>query len=76
MPKRVVYRFSANPQNDQVKLDMDDEVREPSRGDVLEIDGKRWKVNAVITERSLRAKGPIPVMTSLFNYNNSGPGVN
>jgi len=63
MPKQLVYRFSAKPENDQVKLDMDDEIKEPSSGDMLDIDGKRWTVNAVMTERSLSAKGPIPVMT-------------
>ena len=63
MPKQVVYQFNAKPENDQVKLDMDDEIKEPSRGDVLEIDGKQWTVNAVLTKQSLSAKGPIPVMT-------------
>jgi hypothetical protein len=63
MPKQVVYRFNGKPENDLIKLDMDDEVKEPSRGDVLEIDGKRWTENAVMTKRSLSAKGPIPVMT-------------
>jgi hypothetical protein len=63
MPKQVVYRFNANPKNDQVKVDMDDEIELPSKDDVLEIDGKKWKVNAVMTERSLDARGPIPVVT-------------
>jgi hypothetical protein len=63
MPKQVVYRFNAKPENDQVKLDMDDEIKEPSRGDVLELDGKRWMVEAVMTKQSLGARGPIPVVT-------------
>jgi len=63
MPKQVVYRFNAKPENDQVKVDLDDEIELPSKGGVLVIDGKRWKVNEIMTQRSLDAKGPIPVVT-------------
>jgi hypothetical protein len=63
MPKQVVYRFNARPENDQVKVDLDDEIELPSKGSVLVIDGKRWKVIEIMTERSLDARGPIPVVT-------------
>jgi hypothetical protein len=69
MPKQVVYRFNANPKDDRVKLDTDDEISEPTRGDVLEIHGKKWKVNMVIHEHSLSAKGPIAVMTIYLTDN-------
>lgn len=69
MPKQVVYRFNANPKDDQVKLDTDDEIIEPSRGDVLDIDGKKWRVNMVVTEHSLSTKGPIPVVTIYLTDN-------
>jgi hypothetical protein len=69
MPKQVVYRFNAKPENDQLKLDMDDEMELPSKDDVLEIDGKQWKVNAVMTTQSGDAKGPIPVVTIYLTDN-------
>jgi hypothetical protein len=47
--KQVVYRFNAKPENDQLKVDKDDEIEMPSKDDVLEIDGNKWKVNAVMT---------------------------
>jgi hypothetical protein len=36
---QYAYRFNAKPENDQIKLDMDDEIQEPARGEELEIDG-------------------------------------
>jgi len=62
MPKQVVYRFNGNPKTDQVKDDLEDEIELPSKGNVLVIDGKRWKVIEIMTERSLDARGPIPVV--------------
>jgi hypothetical protein len=65
----VVYRFNAKPENDQLKVDKDDEIEMPSKDDVLEIDGNKWKVNAVMTTQSLDAKGPIPVVTIYLTVN-------
>ena len=46
----------------EVELDMDGDMHEPVKDDVIVRGGKQWKVAAVMTESSLSRSGPIPVI--------------
>ena len=46
----------------EVEMDIDGDRPEPVKDDVIVRGGKQWKVAAVMTESSLSASGPIPVV--------------
>jgi hypothetical protein len=46
----------------EVEMDLDGDMHEPVKDEVIVRAGKQWKVAAVNTEQSLSQSGPIPVI--------------
>jgi hypothetical protein len=62
MARQFAFYTAGAQSTPEVELDMDGEMREPIKDEVIVRGGKQWKVAAVNTEQSLSQSGPIPVI--------------
>jgi hypothetical protein len=50
--KQVTYFYNAQIAEDETQIDMDGSLKVPEKGDIRARDGKSWKVEYVMAERS------------------------
>lgn len=59
MAKQFVYRYNGVESSDEVEQDLAGEMEVPAKDGFLNIKGKIWRVNHVITERSRKSAIPV-----------------
>jgi hypothetical protein len=60
--KQFAFYTGGAQSTPEVEMDIDGDKPEPVKDDVIVRGGKQWKVGAVMTDSSLSASGPIPVV--------------
>jgi hypothetical protein len=60
---QYVYRYNGDDKTKEVVEDLRGEIAMPVRGQIIQRNGKSWKVVQVSTERVLTPNPPIPIHT-------------
>jgi hypothetical protein len=60
--KQFVYRYNGDLKSEEIEQDLDGEIAVPQKDQIIQRNGKSWKVVFVNTEFSLSQSGPIPVV--------------
>jgi hypothetical protein len=60
--KQFVYRYNGDVKSEEVEQDLDGEGAIPVKDQIIQRNGKSWRVIHVTTEVSTRKGGPIPVI--------------